>query len=102
MLRFSKEESYEIVRNGILSPPITQSGLYEFVTALTGEYIPFEPVCKDHCPPWDYIWHSYRVDLPKWEKKSNRNIVYIGPRAGYKTLSVAKLIAAELLQIGRA
>jgi len=91
------EESYEIVRDGIETPPTTQSGLYQFITALTGEYMPFDPVCEGHCTPWDYIWHSYRVDLPKYANKSNRNIVYVGPRAGYKTLSVAKLIAAELL-----
>jgi hypothetical protein len=97
MLKYTKEESYEIIHDALLNPPTTQSGLYSFLTALTGEFIPFEKVCEDHFTPWDYIWHSYRVDLPKWEHLAHRNVVYIGPRAGYKTLSVAKLIAAELL-----
>lgn len=97
MLKYDKEESYNIVMHYIANPPEKSSQLYEFITALTGENVVYEPVCKGHASPWDYLWHSYRVDLPKFDKVSHRNIVYIGPRAGYKTLTVAKLIAAELL-----
>ena len=100
MLSLSKEESYRTVYEGIHNPPTTQSGLYKFITALTGgEHIPFKPVCTDlgHVTPWDFIWHTYRVDLPKFAKQSHRNVVYIGARGGYKTMSISKLIAAEML-----
>lgn len=96
-LDFDKDHANQLVYQYIMNPPETQSELYEFLAALTGETIPFVKCCPDHASPWDYIWMSYRVDLPKWKDKSKPNLVYVGSRAGYKTLSMAKLIAAELL-----
>ena len=92
-------ENYRIVYDGLLHPPTTSAELYRFVRALTGHSLPFESVCKDqgHVAPWTYLWRSYRADLPAWEESSKTNIVYVGARAGYKTISVASLIAAELL-----
>ncbi len=98
-VEIDKNLAYDIVAEGIRNPPTTERGLYEFIVALTGEFIPFEPCCKEegHVSPWDFIWRVYRGDLPQYQKSAKRNIVYIGSRAGYKTLSVAKVIAAELL-----
>lgn len=98
-LEIDKKHAYEIVVEGMKNAPTTQSGLYEFLVALTGEFIPFEPCCKaeGHVSPWDFIWRCYRGDLSQYQKTAKRNIIYIGSRAGYKTLSVAKIVAAELL-----
>lgn len=73
------------------------SKLYEFMNALTGEVVPFEPCCPHHLTPWHVIWESYRVDLPGYEDQRSQDIVAIGPREGFKTLSTAKLNALELL-----
>lgn len=74
-----------------------QSELYKFIYALTGEQVPFEHCCPNHCTPWDMIWEAYKVDLPQYKGQVASDIVAVGPREGYKTLSTAKLIAAELL-----
>lgn len=92
-----KLNDYRTVYEFLKKPPQTSAELFQFLTALTGEFIPWEKTCPDHATPWDYIWHSYRMDSEKWRQSSKPNIAYIGPRGGYKTLSVAKLICAELL-----
>lgn len=87
-------------------PVQSERELWNFIRALTGHKIPYQPVCKDHVSPWDYIWQCYRVDLPNFAYNPKRkvtlgppkrNIVYVGPRGGYKTISVGALIASELL-----
>ena len=93
----AKLENYRIVYNGLQNPPQTAATLYQFLTALTGEYIPWQSCCPGHTTPWELIWRSYRVDLDQYRKTSKRGLIYIGPRGGYKTLSVAKLITSELL-----
>jgi len=77
---------------------ITKSSeLYKFMNALTGEVVPFTPVCSHHKSPWDMIWESFKVDLPEYAKLPQTDIIAIGPREGFKTLSTAKLIAMEAL-----
>lgn len=87
-----------IVYDGIHGPTISkQSELYKFMNALTGETVPFRPCCEHHVTPWDMIWESYKVDLPEFSKNPITDIIAIGPREGFKTLSTAKLIAMETL-----
>jgi hypothetical protein len=77
---------------------ITKSSeLYRFMHALTGELVPHTPVCAHHKTPWHMIWESYKVDLPEYSKMPPQDIIAVGPREGYKTLSTAKLIAMESL-----
>lgn len=85
---------YDAVTSGKLIEK--QSELYRFVLALTGEEVPFQPCCPHHQTPWHVIWESYRVDLPTYKKRPS-DIVAVGPREGFKTLSTAKLNAIELL-----
>lgn len=89
---------YEAVTSGkLITKP---SELYRFMNALTGEVVPFQPVCSNHGTPWDMIWESYKVDLPghaKGRGEVQQDIIAVGPREGFKTLSTAKLIAIELL-----
>lgn len=92
-----KHESYAVLYKYLQNAPKTSAELYEFIYSLTGERVVFKNVCPEHESPWEYIWHSYRIDLPQWKDKTPRNIVGLGPRGGQKTLSEAKLIAAELL-----
>jgi hypothetical protein len=87
----------KILLHYLKNPPQREIELYTFLTALTHEPMPWQSICEDHCTPWDFIWYSYRVDLPQFREKTSRHLIYVGPRGGYKTLSVAKLIAAELL-----
>lgn len=89
---------YDAVTSGKLITK--QSELYRFMNALTGETVPFKPTCKHHGTPWDVIWESYKVDLPEYAKSRGevqQDIIAVGPREGFKTLSTAKLIAIELL-----
>lgn len=100
MRQYTEEEleRMAVVLRHLQGAPITdEEELYAFVLGLTGHAIPRHPVCPDHYTPWDYIWHCFRADLPGWEGKSKTNIVHVGPRGGYKTISVAALIASELL-----
>ena len=87
----------KIIIDSILNPPDTSSGLYKFMEALTGERVVFKNVCPDCTSPWNFIWESYRIDLPSWREKTADSIIVLGPRGGHKTLSEAKLIVAELL-----
>lgn len=87
----------EILADPAGKGPKTSNELWNFIRRLTGHNIPYQPVCKDHVAPWQYIWHCYRADLEPYVKSSKRNIVYVGPRGGFKTISVAGLIASELL-----
>ena len=91
-------EDSRIVYNAVTSGKLItkQSELYRFMNALTGEIVPFTPCCKGHQTPWQMIWDCYKADLPKYKGKS-RDIVAIGPREGFKTLSTSKLNAIELL-----
>lgn len=90
-------KSYATIVKYLKTPPTSAAELYLFLKALTGEDIVFKNVCSDHNSPWDYIWNSYRIDLPNFKQITPRNIVGLGPRGGFKTLSEAKLIAAETL-----
>jgi hypothetical protein len=74
-----------------------QSELYRFMNALTGEIVPFQACCPQHQTPWHMIWESYRVDLPDFRKNQIEDIVAVGPREGFKTLSTAKLNALEMI-----
>lgn len=88
---------YDAVTSGkLITKP---SELYRFMNALTGELVPFKPCCKHHQSPWDMVWESYKVDLPEFQKRGEvlRDIVAVGPREGFKTLSTAKMNAIELL-----
>src|ERR1051325_11257578 len=66
-----------------------QSELYRFMNALTGEVVPFHPVCKHHQSPWDLIWECFKVDLPQFKspRQLQSDIIAVGPREGCKTLS---------------
>lgn len=93
------EENYKILLKYLKTPPKTPSELYEFIYVLTGEKMIYKSVCKNlgHGSPFDYLWYSYRIDLEEWRDKTPRNIIGLGSRGGHKTLTEAKLIAAELL-----
>lgn len=96
--QYTTEEQYKIILDGIKNPPTTKQELYKFVYCLTGqEPIPFQNVCEDHQSPFDFLWKAYRIDLPEWKSKTNKNLLVIGPRGGYKTLTLAKLIITEML-----
>jgi len=88
-----------IVYEGISSRALIskQSELYRFMNALTGETVPFQSCCKEHVTPWHMIWESYKVDLPQFKSQPQVDIIAIGPREGFKTLSTAKLNAIEIL-----
>lgn len=75
----------------------TQQELYKFMNALTGETVPHTSCCPEHIAPWKLIWEAFKVDLPAYSKEPISDIIAIGPREGFKTLSTAKLIALELL-----
>jgi hypothetical protein len=91
------KRNYEIVAEGLRNPPTTSADLYVWLAALTGFKLPHKKVCENHVTPWDFIWQAYRVDLPEYRDKAKRNMVYVGPRGGYKTIATAMLIAAEIL-----
>lgn len=88
---------FETVTHYLQHAPTTSQELYQFLKALTGEPMPFKPCCQNHVAPWAFIWRSYRMDLPEFKHQGQRSMIYVGPRGGHKSLSVAKLIAAELL-----
>jgi hypothetical protein len=90
------EESVAIVAHGLKNPPTTSKALYIWLRALTGDGIPFKPVCSGHATPWDMVWESYRIDL-KDNKDAKKVLIAVGPRDGQKTRSMAKLMVAELL-----
>jgi len=92
-----EEEDFKTVSFYLQNPPRNKQELYAFLKALTGEAMPHTACCPNHAAPFDYIWNSYRMDLPEYRGKGSRNLIYVGPRGGHKSLSVAKLIAAELL-----
>ncbi len=91
------EVDFNTVTHYLKTAPATEAQLYEFLKALTGEPMPWKPCCANHVAPWAFIWRSYRMDLPEFKNQGKRGLIYVGPRGGYKSLSVAKLIAAELL-----
>lgn len=93
----SLEERFQIVQEFVNKPPQSSKELYQFTEALTGQATVFKKVCEDHQTPWDFLWGSYKIDIPKFTKESKRSIVAMGPRGGEKTLTQAKLMAAELL-----
>jgi hypothetical protein len=75
----------------------SQKDLYRFMNALTQETVPFHKVCPHHQTPWDMIWECFKADLPQYKDSFVSDLIAVGPREGFKTLSTAKLNAMELL-----
>jgi len=96
-MSFQKKVKPSELYNFLLNPPQTKQELYRFLYLLTGEKTVFKNICDFHQTPWDFIWESYKIDLPDYKESSSKNIVALGPREGFKTLSEAKLIVSELL-----
>lgn len=92
-------EDAKIVYDGINGKKLISSSadLYRFMNALTGERVPFRACCPHHQTPWDMIWDSFKVDVPDLRVGKITDIIAVGPREGYKTLSTAKLNALEIL-----
>ncbi|MFA5554742.1 MAG: hypothetical protein WCZ89_01440 [Phycisphaerae bacterium] len=82
---------YESLRT---NRPSSKSDLKNYVKVFLGLDIPEKPICKDHCSPLDYLYHSFFLDFEQVSSIENGDCIVWANRAGGKTQLAA---AAALL-----